>query len=171
LLVEGRTDIKSFREILRKFGLEQHFLIWSLNGSDWIKADPAKIADELNELKRLNALSISVIFDSERTAAGRELSVELKRFHDLCTDLGFYVFPTDRHSTENYITQAALDQISPNHTALEPFEKFGTNKPKWDKSKNWLMFEKMHGRDFNGTGLQEFIEGTLSKLVQSSGTT
>jgi energy-coupling factor transporter ATP-binding protein EcfA2 len=166
LLVEGRTDIKCYREILRKFGLEQHFLIWSLNGSDWIKADSSKVADELNELKRLNARSISVIFDSERTAAHAELSTQLGRFHDLCITLGFHVFPTDRHSTENYITQAAIDRIAPNHTALQPFEPFGANTPKWDKSKNWLMFEKMHREDFTGTGLEEFLEGTLSRLVE-----
>jgi energy-coupling factor transporter ATP-binding protein EcfA2 len=166
LLVEGRTDIKCFREILRKFGLEQHFLIWSLNGSDWIKADPSKVADELNELKRLNARSISVIFDGEQTTANAQLSTQLRRFRDLCITLGFHVFPTDRHSTENYITQAALDQIAPNHTALQPFEPFGANTPKWDKSKNWLIFEKMHRRDFTGTGLEEFLEGTLSKLVE-----
>jgi hypothetical protein len=106
-----------------------------------------------------------VIFDSERGAAGDEFSPKLKRFHDLCVDLGFNVFPRDRHSTENYINQAALDEITPNHTALQPFEPFGATKPKWDKSKNWLMFEKMSREDFGNTGLAEFIEGTLAKAV------
>ncbi|MBB5030904.1 ATP-dependent nuclease [Prosthecobacter vanneervenii] len=165
LLVEGRTDIKSFREILRKFNLEKHFLIWSLNGSDWLRADPAMISDELNELKRLNARSISVIFDSERTSYEMDVAPHLKPFLNLCHSLGFQVFPTDRHSTENYITQAALDELIPGHKALGPFEVFGTNGSKWAKTKNWLLFQRMKAEDFDGTGLKNFILDTLAGAV------
>lgn len=168
LLVEGRTDIKSFREILRKFGLDQHFLIWSLNGSDWVKADPTKIIDELNELKRLNARSISIIVDSERTSEGAELEPQLARFTTLCTDLGFNVFATDRHSTENYVTQAALDNLGLRSTALGPFEDFNTKTNRWDKNQNWLLFQRMKTEDFEGTRLKDFILGTLKPSVEAA---
>lgn len=165
LLVEGRTDIKAYREILRKFHLEQHFLLWSLNGSDWLKAPRVKIADELSELKRLNARSISVIFDSERTSSAIMFDRQFQCFYDLCCELGFNVFPTDRHSTENYITQAALDVVIPGHRALGAFEAFGTNGSKWEKSKNWLLFREMRAEDFDNSGLKEFIQDTLAKQV------
>ncbi|MDZ4402694.1 AAA family ATPase [Prosthecobacter sp.] len=165
LLVEGRTDIKAFREILRKFNLEQHFLIWSLNGSDWIKAPPEKIADELAELKRLGAASVSIVFDSERTDSSMDMSEAVRPFHDLCASLGFNVFATDRHSTENYITQEALDKLCPGTVALGEFEIFGASGKKWEKSKNWLLFREMGRPDIEGTGLGQFITGTLSRLA------
>ncbi len=167
LLVEGRTDIKAFREILRKFGIEQHFLIWSLNGSDWLTADPGVIVDELNEIKRLNARSYSIIFDSERTDSSMVMNPRFKPFYDLCLSLGFKVFPTDKHSTENYITQAALDAVLPNQSykALTDFEVLGANGKKWPKNRNWLLFQKMKAEDFKESALEEFIVGTLKQLV------
>jgi ABC-type cobalamin/Fe3+-siderophores transport system ATPase subunit len=166
LLVEGRTDIKAFREILRKFHLEQHFIIWSLNGSDWLRSKKEKIADELADLRRLNPASISVIFDSERTDATTAFNPAFEDFYDVCRKLKFNIFPTDRHSTENYITQAALDKVAPNHQALGAFEEFGSVGVKWDKTKNWLMFREMRAEDFNGTGLKDFITKTLAPLVK-----
>lgn len=170
LLVEGRTDIKSFREILRKFEVEQHFIIWSLNGSDWLKASKENVVDELAELKRLNPKSISVVFDSERSTPEMDFDPALKGFHDICRELGFNVFPTDRHSTENYVSQSALDSILPGHTALEPFEPFGASKPKWDKNKNWLLFREMTRQDFESTGLGQFISQTLLPLASANAT-
>lgn len=170
LLVEGRTEMKVFREILRMFSLDQHFLIWSLNGSDWIKADPLIIVDDLNEIKRLNPKSISVIVDSEKTSAKSELPTEINRFIELCRTLGFNTYSTDRHSTENYITQMALDELCPGEglKALEPYEKFGDVGKKWPKSQNWRFFNKMSIDDFEGTGLKEFILATLKTLVDQT---
>jgi hypothetical protein len=71
----------------------------------------------------------------------------------------YRAFPTDAPIEFN------LAGRGQNHTALEPFEPFGANKPKWDKSKNWLMFENMSRQDFSKTGLAEFIERTLTKLI------
>jgi len=167
LLVEGRTDIKVFREILRKFDLDQHFLIWSLNGSEWIKSPPESIEDELNELKRLGSKSISVIFDSEKTSSEIDMAAGFRPFYKLCLRLGFNAFPTDRHSTENYVTQSALDKVFPGMKALAPFEVFGSTNPKWSKSKNWLLFREMSASDFEGTKLGEFVSKTLGGLVKA----
>ena len=167
LLVEGRKDIKAFREILRKFKLDQHFIIWSLNGSEWLRMPKEKIEDELAELKRLNPASISVIFDSERTNTSASFNPAFQQFYDVCVELSFNVFPTDRHSTENYITQAALDKAIPGAIALEPFEPFGSRNPKWDKTKNWLAFREMSREDLIGTGLNDFLVDTLSPLAKA----
>jgi ABC-type cobalamin/Fe3+-siderophores transport system ATPase subunit len=168
LLVEGRTDIKSFREILRKYGLDQHFLIWSLGGGEFIVQDATKIADELNELRRLNPKSISVVFDSEKTSNTMHFDPRFEVFSKVCSKIGFKVFATEFHSTENYITQAAIDAvIGSKFKALQPFEKLGASAPAWDKNKNWLMFREMKVEDFKDTQLDKFITGVLKPLVSA----
>jgi hypothetical protein len=128
-------------------------------------ASQETIADEFNELKRLGAESVSVIFDSERTHDAMEMAEEFRSFYNLCMQLGFHTFATDRHSTENYVTQSALDVVAPGMKALGPFEVFGSAGPKWSKSKNWLLFREMKKSDFDGTKLGEFISGVLGGLV------
>ena len=163
LLVEGRTDIKAFQEILRKFGVETNFIIISIGGSEFVNGDASKIHDELSELKRLNAKSISVIFDSGRTSAGASLSPKFEGFKSCCEGLGFRVFPTDRHSTENYITQVAIDKVfgMGKYQALSHFENFNCVPNRWPKHKNWLLFREMSKDDLNGTELKAFIENEL----------
>jgi ABC-type cobalamin/Fe3+-siderophores transport system ATPase subunit len=166
LLVEGRTDIKSFREILRLYGIESKFIIWQLGGGTFITSNASKIIDELNEVKRLNPKSICVIFDSERTAKGQALKPLFEKFKSTCESLGFKVFPTDYHSTENYITQQAIDSILGNtFVALTPYELFGATGSKWPKEKNWLMFREMKKEDFKGTELDSFIQNNLIPLA------
>ena len=165
LLVEGRTDIKSYREILRKFGIDTSYIVLSFGGREFIVADEAKIVDELSELKRLNAKIVAVIFDSDASSATEALSKRHQAFLDCCDRLGFKVFATDRTSTENYVNQQALDTVfgsSAGFRALGPHENFnqlGTGK--WDKTKNWLLFRAMDRADFMGTGLGAFIEDVL----------
>lgn len=165
LLVEGRTDIKAFREILRKYEIETSFIILSFGGGEFVVADEARIVDELNEIKRLNPKSISVIFDSDVTAAGQPLQPRHQAFKDCCERLGFSVFPTDWSATENYITQTALDKVlrSPaTYQALGPYDSFNSRTTgNWDKNKNWLLFREMSKSDFASTALHTFIEGNL----------
>lgn len=168
LLVEGVTDIKCFREILRKWNLDQHFVVMSLGGGDFI-TDKADIADELKELSRFNAKSISVVFDSERTSRNAVLSDKLAGFKKTCELLNFDVFPTEVHSTENYITQKAIDTVlGKGYKQLGPFENFNTVQKKWSKDKNWLMFREMTKEDFNNTELKSFIENVLVASVEGS---
>ncbi len=170
LLVEGRTDIKSFREILRKYEIENRFIIIPFGGRQFMTTDKSKIIDELSELKRLNANSVSVIFDSERTKENSSLKKEFQTFIAVCKELDYIVFPTDRHSTENYISQKAIDKVLGSHIqALKPFENFSerTENQKWPKEKNWLMFLEMEKDEFLGTQLDSFIKETLISLVSN----
>jgi hypothetical protein len=163
LLVEGRTDIKSFREILRKFGIDTNFIIVSLGGGEFIVADQTKIKDELSELKRLNAKSYSVIFDSELTSAGGVMANKFIDFKNCCESLGFEVFPTDCHSTENYISQSSLDKVFGlgKHRALLPFENFKADPSNiWSKDKNWLLFREMTKSELSPE-LTQFIQDKL----------
>jgi energy-coupling factor transporter ATP-binding protein EcfA2 len=168
LLVEGRTDVKAFREILRKYGIEHHFIIWSLGGAEFIGLqDKSRFMDELNELPRLNPKSISVIFDSERTSAAVPFDPRFQTFYEACKKLGFHIFPTEVHSTENYLKQPAIDALlGTGFRALQPFEKFGSVGQKWDKNKNWLLFREMKKDDFKATELDKFITATLIPLCK-----
>jgi AAA15 family ATPase/GTPase len=167
LLVEGKTEIKIFKEILRMYGIDQHFIISFLGGRNFINGDSY---DELNELKRLNAKSYNVIFDSERESANAELKEDFKKFIENCKLLEFNVFPTDYYATDNYITQDALDIIEGigKYTALSPFENINKSTNKWGKSRNWLMFREMKREDFKGTGLDKFITDSLIPLIKDS---
>lgn len=162
LLVEGRSEIKVFREILRKYAIDKHFIIIPLGGSQFILGDKEKIIDELNELKRLNSKSVSVIFDSERTRAKENLKGTFKSFSEVCVTLGFNVHATQRHSTENYFTQSAIKKVmGAEFRKLEHYEKL--SQPNWDKNKNWLIAKEMEKSEFDNTDLGEFI---LRKLVE-----
>jgi predicted ATP-dependent endonuclease of OLD family len=169
LLVEGRTDIKSFKEILKKYKIEHHFILIDLGGSNFINGDSY---EELEELKRLNAKSYSVIFDSEISQEGEEMQQKFKDFKSNCEKLNFNIFETEFHSTENYITQKAINKvIGPNYPVLGKYESLESperkeNNTKWGKSDNWKMFKEMTKDDFIGTKLDVFI---MEKLYPQTG--
>lgn len=169
LLVEGRTDIKSFKEILKKYGIEQHFILMDLGGSNMINGESY---EELNELKRLNAKSYSVIVDSEISAEDAELDSKITDFKDICVSLGFNTFLTEVHSTDNYTTQEAINMvIGSNYPVLGKYENLESqerksNNTKWGKSLNWRIFRKMNKSDFAGTELENFILNTLKPLTE-----
>lgn len=169
LLVEGRTDVKAYRELLSKYGIETSFIILPFGGREFILADKTKIVDELNEIKRLNPKSISVIFDSDIASAGASLAQHKQAFKECCESLGFNVFATDRASTENYISQDALDRVLRNtsaHKALGAYEAFNSlASGKWDKNMNWLLFKETSKANFDATGLGKFVETVLKPFA------
>jgi len=169
LLVEGRTDIKSFREVLRKYGIDQHFIIIDLGGANMINTESA---EELKEIKRLNAKSYNLIIDSEISEEGEPLKQEFKEFIDICEAEGFNTFVTEVHSTENYISQSAINKIiGDRYPKLGPYEYMGSQQrkddvTKWSKSFNWKMFREMKIEDLEGTKLDTFIKETLIPLTK-----
>ena len=161
LLVEGRTDIKCFKEILRKYNIEQHFIIMDLGGAGFVNG---KSLEELSELKRLNANSYNVIFDSEYESESSNLKSDFLAFKENCESLNFNVFPTDYHSTENYLSQRVIElELGTGYTALTKFENFSNRPPenKWGKTLNWKMFREMTLAELEGTQLDSFIKNTL----------
>jgi len=164
LLVEGRTDIKSFKEILRKYRIEHHFILMDLGGSSNINGNSF---EELHELKRLNAKSYNVIIDSEISQEGGVLKKGINDFIANCKKLNFNCFTTEVHSTENYLSQKAIDSIlGASFTALGKYESLESEerknmKTKWGKSDNWKVFKAMTLEDFADTKLDHFIKTTL----------
>ncbi len=158
LLVEGRTDIKSFREILRKYSIEHEFIIISFGGRQFMTTVKSKIIDELSELNRFNT-EVFVIFDSEKTSENAQLKPEFEIFHQVCEELGFNVFATDYHSTENYISQSAINNIL--NSGIQKLDKFEKFENQWKKEQNWLMFRDMELVDFEETELNNFIKNKM----------
>jgi AAA15 family ATPase/GTPase len=169
LMVEGPTDVPSFRELLRKYGIDQNFIIMSLGGKSQINMNHI---GTIEEIKRLNANSYSMIIDSDRKGEDVPIAENIQKYADKCRELGFNVHLTERHSTENYITQNGLDKVFKKgrykqlETHYDNFEgqKIGNNK--WDKNLNWKMFRAMSKEDFHETDLERFIIDTLMPLTK-----
>src|SRR5260370_14179277 len=80
LLVEGATDVKTFQQFLRKYGLDHKVVIVPLGGSQLINSSRDL---ELQELKRISENLFAVV-DSERSATGQDLKPDRQRFLESC---------------------------------------------------------------------------------------
>lgn len=174
LLVEGRTDIKVFKELLKKFQIENEVIVLDLGGAEYITDKPERIEYELSEYKRLGAQSYSIILDSEFENEESVLNKQQNGFKNICESLGFKVLFTDGRATENYISQNSLDTFfgKNNKMALSKFESFN-NLPKakkWGKVENWKLFNLMDIEDLDKTKLYDFfleLATTVKKQLTS----
>lgn len=168
LLVEGRTDVKFFQEILRKYQLEQHFIIIPIGGKSFMSKEKKSVITELQEIQRFNT-EVAVIVDSDKTSFDSPLDKSLSVFAECCKDLGYQIHLTEGNSTENYIRQHVLDKEfgKRNQKELDQFEKFKQTS-QWKKEKNWLLAREMTKQDFEGTELEKFILEELKPMVERS---
>ncbi len=162
LLVEGRTDIKVFKELLAKFHIENEVIVIDLGGAEYVTGKTERIQTELQEYKRLGAESYSIIIDSDLNSSEEEVSDTKKKFTKFCKMLGFDVFITEYRSTENYISQKALDKVYGKNVkqSLGKFQSFKNLEPdkKWAKVDNWKLFNIMEIEEIEDTKLFKFIE-------------
>ena len=85
LLVEGRTDIKTIQQFLRKYKQDQHILVLSLGGKDFINEYSI---GELEEIKRISD-QISILIDSEKNSPDVDLEKYRKKFQENCQKMFF----------------------------------------------------------------------------------
>src|SRR5205823_4248909 len=94
-------------------------------------------AAELSEIQRISS-NLSVVIDSERTAADEELGQDREDFVKVCETMGIGVKVLDRRATENYFTEAALTSaFGEGAQALGPFDPFRKPRGGWAKRQNW----------------------------------
>jgi hypothetical protein len=169
LLVEGRTDIKAYREILRHLKLDRHFIVLSWGGGSFFTSDGSDIVHELEELKRINPSVVGVIYDGGRTGPSAPTNPKCKVFHQVCERLGFKVHATEKLEIENYISQGALDQVFGVGKAkqLGEYEKMGGNGG-WDNGRNWQLFAAMGSDEIANTDIARFVIQHLKPSVVSS---
>ncbi|MGA2285133.1 MAG: AAA family ATPase [Dehalococcoidia bacterium] len=155
LLVEGRHDMNTVRQLLRLWGKDQQFLVLHLGGDALINGD-SEI--ELQELKRVCDNIVAVI-DSERTAPGEALSPRRQAFVDLCSKVHIPCSVLERRATENYLSDRAVKAVKgPKYSALDPYEPLKSAALPWAKHENWQIASEMTRDDLKGTDLGGFLE-------------
>lgn len=153
LLVEGKTDVKTVKQLLMRVRKAHDVVVVSMGGSDLVNA---KSEHELAELAQL-ASDVYVLIDSERKSADAELSSDRQSFVAMCDSLGMNCHVLDRRALENYLPQHAVDAAfgSGTYEALGPFDE---PTPPWGKIRNWRVAVEMKQQDIVDTDLGQFLE-------------
>ena len=151
LLVEGRTDVKTFIEFLRVLGKENEFLVVPV--SDCINGNSH---DELQELTRI-APSVHAVIDSERAAAADPLQKRRQDFCRVCEKLDISCHVLERRATDNYLSEAAVRlEFGDSHTAMSHFQT-RTAGQSWSKTDNWKVARHMTREELLATDLGQFL--------------
>ncbi len=166
LLVEGATEVRTFRVLLRKLEIETDVMIVPLGGSALINASRR---EEMTEFQRIGA-EVFVLFDSERNCANEPLTSERNGFQKICAELfgAEKVFLTSRKATENYLPESAIKVCKgEKYRALSHYEKLDAADPAWAKNDNWKIADSMSFEEIRNTDLGEFLL-KLQKRVKES---
>lgn len=157
LLVEGRTDIKLFQQLLSKFGAEHTVTIVHLGGSSGING---KASEALAELKHFDA-PIYAIVDSESPEAGK-IPKDRREFQNACAALSIECLLTERRQIEAYFTDAAVkDVLGPSFSAPGAFDEVKA----WPKELNWKIARRMAKEDIEATDVGAFIKHIVSAVM------
>jgi ABC-type cobalamin/Fe3+-siderophores transport system ATPase subunit len=161
LLVEGATEVRTFQQLLRKYGLDHKIVLLPLGGAQLINAGREA---ELGEIKRISP-NIYAIIDSERDTPGQPLSPDRSAFVEICNNLGISSLVLERRATENYFCDRAVKASKgPTFVALGPYEKLGKLDAPWSKSENWKIAAEMTKDEMDPTDLGKFLTALAEKL-------
>ena len=156
LLVEGSTEVRTFRVLLRKLGIETDVMIVPLGGSSLIGENRS---EEMSEFQRIGA-EVFVLIDSERNSEDESLSSDRRGFLNICETLfgEHRVFLTKRKATENYLSDSAIKAVKgEKYRALAHYEKLDTADPAWAKNENWKIADAMTFDEVKDTDLGQFL--------------
>jgi predicted ATPase/5S rRNA maturation endonuclease (ribonuclease M5) len=154
LLVEGRSDIKTIQQFLRKYKQDQHILVLSLGGKDFINEYSI---GELEEIKRISD-KIYILIDSEKNSPDAELEKCRKKFQENCQEIGIHCHILKLRATENYFIDRAIKAVKGDkYSALKPYQLLKETSPHWDKSENWRIAKEMTIKELEATDLGEFL--------------
>lgn len=163
LLVEGRTDVKVFRELLKLYNIEQRFILISLGGGDFLSGDSSRYEDELKQLSLLGVKSVTAIIDSEKAHEGASIPKERQVFQEVCTKIGYEVFIMERRAIENYVPQKAVTHLfGPNVKALGSFSSFQPGNG-WKKANTWKLFSVTEKASIDCTDIGNFFATNLTR--------
>ncbi|MBW4682334.1 MAG: ATP-binding protein [Microcoleus vaginatus WJT46-NPBG5] len=155
LMVEGRTEIKTMQQFLRKYGKDHEILILSLGGSSFITPDSQS---ELEEVKRISE-NIFILIDSEKQSPDDTLEQKRKAFLEMCEKIQINCHVLERRATENYFSERAIKQVKgEKYEALGHYEKLETASHGWKKAENWRIAQAMSKEELEATDLGKFIK-------------
>lgn len=157
LLCEGVTEVKTLRQILRKWRLDSSVMIVPLGGDALINQ---KRQDELNEFQRFG-VPVYVLVDSERDAPASSVA-KRDAFVSVCNKLfgDGHAMQTERRATENYFTATAIRAAmrSDEYAALSPYQDSKLATPFWGKNQNWKIAAEMTKDDWLASDLGAFFD-------------
>jgi hypothetical protein len=154
LLVEGKNEILTMMELLRKFDKEHQVVLIPLGGSEWINK---KSKQSLIQVLRITP-HVHVLIDSERTAPHEMLAQDRRDFIKVCKRLGIPCKVLDRGAIENYFTASVVQsELGDQYKALNHFEKLEDIIPRWPKSQNWILARALPKKDILNTDLGVFL--------------
>lgn len=157
LLVEGKTDIKAFQQLLTLYGASQRVLVLSLGGDDHINGDSQA---ELSELLRIGS-PIMAIIDSEKPSSNSPVPGPRLAFKAVCESLGIECHILERRAFENYLT---VDSVSPwldsPPTAIGPFDPLLDG---WKKRNNWRAARRLSVDNLKESDLGKCLERLVAE--------
>jgi ABC-type lipoprotein export system ATPase subunit len=152
VLVEGKHDVPTFRELLSRRQKSHDALFISLGGG--LAGNDATRA-QLSELRQLSN-EIHALVDSERADASAELSPRHQDFAAACRAAGICVKFLDRRAIENYFTPRAVEAATGVAcTAIGPYD---TLDGRWSKADNYKIARATTWEEIADTDLGQFIE-------------
>ncbi len=155
LLIEGKHDIKTFQQLLRKYNKEHRVVLLPIDGGRLIRKD---VEYELAEIRRI-CDSIYVLIDSEKDSPDAPLNDGRVAFAESCRQMGIHCHILKLRAIENYLTDSAIKSIKGNkYHALGPYEAFKPSQNNWAKAENWKIAQAMSRDDLDKTDLGEFLK-------------
>jgi hypothetical protein len=162
LLVEGQSEVKVFRAILRWYGIADQVVVLSLGGSSGISAHRDL---ELVELRRLAHIVFAVI-DSERISESEPLAKARIGFASSCNEIGIDCLVLERRAFENYLDQTVARRVlgKPGATAFDIYDK-PPGDWSWPKDRNWLVVDAMTKSDIKRTDVGKHLARLAAALL------
>lgn len=154
LLVEGPKDVRTFQQLLRKYGKDQRTVVLPLGGDSMVNG---KTATELSEMLRLGS-RVAAVVDSERDAQDARPKKAREDFAEVCRSLSIDCCVTQRRAIENYLSSLALQAaFGPSQAALGPYDKPDSIAPFWGKGESWRAAKEMSREELDRTDIGEFL--------------
>jgi hypothetical protein len=155
LLVEGKTDVKTIQQFLRKYSKDHTTVPLPLGGSTLINASSEA---ELSEITRM-CDRVFALIDSEKPSADAALEPGREMFRQNCERLGIKCHVMERRAIENYFPQSALENPGGGRwKALAPYQAVDASSG-WSKSDNWRIAREMTQEDLDATDIGQFLRG------------
>lgn len=169
LLVEGPTEIKVMRELLRKFHLDDEFILVHLGGGSGING---KYREQFEEIINLHGdIQLFSMIDSEKSSARAKLEQPRIDFLNVCRQFKVTCHILELRAMENYFTQKAIDKTFPNrrYHALKPYDRLKDLPAtrRWSKDQNWKIARNLSMAELMQTDLGQFLASLEEKQDKS----
>jgi len=154
LLVEGPTEIKAIRQLLRKMDAEKNIVLLPLGGGSMIAPNRD---DELAETKKI-CRDVYALIDSEKNRPEEDVAADRIAFRRSCEKNGIACHILERRSFENYFSAATIEQhYGRRARRLGPFDDVREIYPAWQKTDNWKLMREMPLEEMATTDLGRFL--------------